>query len=71
MAQRDVVPQAVAERLASAESSHQDFRQPSGQGIGFYTGDDGYMYCDNQRVDDIRAEVMLLPQFTSSPLPMV
>jgi hypothetical protein len=25
--------------------------------MGFYTGEDGYMYCDNLRVDDIRHQV--------------
>ena len=51
------VTQAVAERLATTESSHQQFRQASGQGIGFYTGDDGFLYCDNLKVDDIRSQV--------------
>ncbi len=28
-----------------------------GTGVGFYTGTDGYLYCDSMRVDDIRAQV--------------
>lgn len=34
--------------------------QPSGKGLGFYTGEDGYLYVDNLRIDDIRAEVCSL-----------
>jgi hypothetical protein len=26
------------------------FKQPAGKGMGFYTGEDGYLYCDNLRV---------------------
>lgn len=37
------------------------FTQPAGQGLGFYTGDDGYLYCDSMRVDDIRAQARLKP----------
>lgn len=28
----------------------------AGQGVGFYTGDDGYLYCDNMKVEDCRLE---------------
>lgn len=28
----------------------------AGQGIGFYTGDDGYLYCDDMKVEDCRLE---------------
>lgn len=34
--------------------------QPAGKGLGFYTGDDGYLYVDNLRIDDIRAEVLAM-----------
>lgn len=33
------------------------FQQEAGQGIGFYTGQDGYLYCDNLRVEDARHQV--------------
>jgi len=33
------------------------FQQPAGKGIGFYTGDDGFLYCDSQKIDDIREQV--------------
>ena len=48
---------AVAERLADATSTHSEFEQPAGQGIGFYTGEDGFLYCDSLKVDDIRDQV--------------
>ena len=38
------------------------FTQPAGQGLGFYTGDDGYLYCDGMRIDDIRAQARLEPR---------
>ena len=33
--------------------------RPAGKGLGFYTGDDGYLYVDSLRIDDIRAQVRL------------
>ena len=45
---------AVAEKMAGSASQ---WKQPAGKGLGFYTGEDGYLYCDNLRVDDIRKEV--------------
>lgn len=50
---------AVAEKMSGAASQ---FSQPAGKGLGFYTGEDGYMYCDNMRVDDIRHQVCGRPQ---------
>lgn len=44
---------AVAEMVGAVAQ----FKQPAGKGMGFYTGEDGYLYCDNMRVDDIRAKV--------------
>ena len=32
-------------------------QQPAAQSLGFYKGDDGYLYCDSVRVDDIRQQV--------------
>jgi hypothetical protein len=46
---------AVAEKMSG--SAFSQFSQPAGKGMGFYTGEDGYMYCDNLRVDDIRHQV--------------
>lgn len=31
-------------------------REPAGKGLGFYTGDDGFLYCDDMRVEDCRTE---------------
>jgi diaminopimelate decarboxylase len=36
------------------------------QGLGFYTGEDGYIYCDNMRVDDIRQQVADSPFYLYS-----
>lgn len=33
------------------------FNAPAGKGLGWYNGDDGYMYVDNMRVEDIRKQV--------------
>ena len=49
---------AVAERPGVAANI---YVQPSGKGLGFYTGEDGYLYVDNLRIDDIRAEVCMAP----------
>ena len=37
--------------------AYNQWYQPAGKGLGFYTGEDGYLYCDNMRVDDIRHQV--------------
>jgi diaminopimelate decarboxylase len=34
----------------------QDRSCATGRGIGFYTGDDGYLYCDDLKVEDCRLE---------------
>ena len=47
---------AVAEKMSG--SAFSQFSQPAGKGLGFYKGEDGYLYCDNMRVDDIRQQVM-------------
>lgn len=49
-----VLRAAVAERPGVVTNP---YIQPSGKGLGFYTGEDGYLYVDNLRIDDIRAEV--------------
>lgn len=36
------------------------------QGLGFYTSDDGYMYCDSLKVDDIRGQVAERPFYLYS-----
>lgn len=53
---RSVAAAAVAAEPAPAAPAN-PYRQPAGKGMGFYTGEDGYLYCDNMRVDDIRAQV--------------
>lgn len=39
------------------EVSSSPYVQEPGRGLGFYTGTDGYLYVDNMRIDDIRAQV--------------
>ena len=36
------------------------------KGLGFYTGEDGYIYCDDMRVDDIRQQVADSPFYLYS-----
>jgi diaminopimelate decarboxylase len=45
-------PEAAPQTLQPATA-----QQPAGQGTGFYTGDDGYLYCDQLRIEDIRRQV--------------
>ncbi|KAG2425345.1 hypothetical protein HXX76_013759 [Chlamydomonas incerta] len=43
------------------------FTQPAGKGLGFYTGaEDGYLYCDQMRVEDIRHKVPESPFYLYS-----
>ncbi|MEW5302539.1 MAG: hypothetical protein WDW38_002308 [Sanguina aurantia] len=42
------------------------FHQPAGKGLGFYTGEDGYMYVDNMRVEDVRHQVPESPVYLYS-----
>ena len=55
-----VVAAAVVEQTAPAPPAGA-FTQPAGQGLGFYTGDDGYLYCDSKRIDNIRTQARLGP----------
>ena len=45
----------IAERSAMAQSAAGV--RPAGRSVGFYTGDDEYLYCDHMRIDDIRSKV--------------
>ncbi len=51
---------AATEQLAPAPPPGA-YTQPAGQGLGFYTGDDGYLYCDGMRIDDIRDQALPAP----------
>jgi diaminopimelate decarboxylase len=57
--------QAVAATTEKPTKYHQWF-QPAGQGEGFYNGDDGYMYVDNMRVEDVRKAVKDSPFYLYS-----
>lgn len=54
---------AVAERMSGTASQ---WEQPAGKGMGWYTGEDGYLYVDNLRVDDIRKQVPESPFYLYS-----
>jgi diaminopimelate decarboxylase len=65
-------PSTRAAAAAAAEAAPigvaASFVAPPGKGLGFYTGDsDGYLYCDDMRVEDIRAQVASSPQSTPGP----
>lgn len=49
-----------------AELTRVAFRQPAGRGLGFYTGDDGYLYVDSLRIDDVREQVAESPFYLYS-----
>ena len=49
-----------------AEMTRVAFRQPAGRGLGFYTGDDGYLYADSLRIDDMREQVAESPFYLYS-----
>eukprot|EP00967_Tisochrysis_lutea_P056743 scaffold71751_cov20-Tisochrysis_lutea.AAC.4 len=55
-ARRQLTVQATAAPEKPAPAYNQ-WHQPAGKGESFYTGDDGYQYVDNMRVDDVRQQV--------------
>jgi diaminopimelate decarboxylase len=55
----------AATEKPSAPAYHQWY-QPAGKGESFYTGDDGYQYVDNMRVDDVRSQVQDSPFYLYS-----
>ena len=59
-----MVAATAAEKKPS--SAFAQFKQPAGKGLGFYTGEDGFLYCDNMRVEDIRHKVPESPFYLYS-----
>ncbi|KAG1660166.1 hypothetical protein FOA52_005266 [Chlamydomonas sp. UWO 241] len=58
LARRAVVARAAVVAPTSTPSNvFAKWSQPAGKGTGWYTGEDGYVYVDNMRVEDIRREV--------------
>lgn len=53
------LPRAVAAEAPADVQTIQppSTQQPAAQSLGFYKGDDGYLYCDSVKVDDIRQQV--------------
>ncbi len=56
---RSITVQAVAAEAPADVQTIQPptTQQPAAQSLGFYRGDDGYLYCDSVRVDDIRQQI--------------
>ncbi|GAB4823388.1 hypothetical protein N2152v2_010434 [Parachlorella kessleri] len=60
--------QAVAApeaQTANAAAASQ-YIKPARKGVGIYTGDDGYVYCDGLRVDEAREQAQLSPFYLYS-----
>lgn len=51
---------STPEKVGAPGNAFATWKQPAGKGMGWYTGEDGYLYVDNMRVDDIRAQVPLV-----------
>lgn len=41
------------------EGMSAQYIKPARQGMGIYTGDDGYLYCDGLRVDEAREQAQV------------
>ncbi len=56
---RSIAIQAVAAEAPADVQTIQPptTQQPAAQSLGFYRGDDGYLYCDSVRVDDLRQQI--------------
>ena len=55
---QSIIRAAVADESPAVAAN----RKKAEKGVGFYTGEDGYMYCDGVKVEDIRQEVnQMLP----------
>ena len=50
---QSIIRAAVADESPAVAAN----RKKAEKGVGFYTGEDGYMYCDNLKVEDIRQQV--------------
>ncbi len=56
----------MASAAPAAPPRYHQWYQPAGKGLGFYTGDDGYLYVDNLRIDDVRQQVHESPFYLYS-----
>lgn len=57
---------AVVAAAVEAPTAQEAVVSAEVQGLGFYTKDDGYMYCDSLKVDDIRERVPERPFYLYS-----
>jgi len=48
---------AIAAPEAPTGNAFAQWTAPAGKGVGWYTGENGHLYCDNLKVDDIRKQV--------------
>ncbi len=49
-----------------AQGVASQYIKPARQGLGIYTGDDGYLYCDGLRVDEAREAAVASPFYLYS-----
>lgn len=63
---RQLVAPVMAVAAPEKPKTFNQWYQPAGKGLGFYTGDDGYLYVDNMRVEDIRKQVKESPFYLYS-----
>lgn len=57
---------AAAEATSEPAKMSAQYVAPPGRGLGIYRGEDGYLYCDELRVDDIRSQVVASPFYLYS-----
>ncbi|KAK9794634.1 hypothetical protein WJX73_003820 [Symbiochloris irregularis] len=51
---------------ATVEAPNEPQQESSARQLGFHTGEDGYLYCDSYRIDDVRAKVQTSPFYLYS-----
>mmetsp|Transcript_13770 Transcript_13770/g.29655 ORF Transcript_13770/g.29655 Transcript_13770/m.29655 type:complete len:479 (-) Transcript_13770:780-2216(-) len=60
------VSAVAAPEKAATGNAFAKWEQPAGKGMGWYTGEDGYLYVDNMKVDDVRRQVPESPFYMYS-----
>mmetsp|Transcript_9837 Transcript_9837/g.24534 ORF Transcript_9837/g.24534 Transcript_9837/m.24534 type:complete len:495 (-) Transcript_9837:356-1840(-) len=63
---RQLVAPIMAVAATDRPKTYNQWYQPAGKGLGFYTGDDGYLYVDNMKVEDVRKQVKESPFYLYS-----
>ncbi len=65
-ARRANAPLASPPAAVATEEAQQAVTSTGVPGLGFYTGEDGFLYCDSLRVEDIRQQVPESPFYLYS-----